>query len=77
MSRGPRSDMPYLTDAQVRAIRARRMTEVLLGRLELDAKDPLLVNPTIEYIGRCLQAHEVDTLKLLSRELMGMDPSPA
>lgn len=68
----PRSDQPLLTDAEVRSIRARRMTEVLLGRLELpNQTDPELVEPTVEYISRCLQAHEVDTLKLLMKETQG------
>jgi len=64
----PRSDQPLLTDADVRAHRARRIAEVLLNLLELDASDPALRDPCVEYLTRCLQAHEVDTLKLALRE---------
>ena len=67
MARGVRSDRPALTDGQIRAKRAVRILEVFEQATErtfpADAR-----SSTLEWLERCLLAHEQDTLVLALRE---------
>ena len=62
-----RSDRPQLSDEEVRSKRARRIVAVFEQYME--RKVPSESRPqTIEWLERCLLAHEQDTLILALRE---------
>lgn len=62
-----RSDRPALTDGELRAKRARRIIEVFEQAMEKKMSDKHR-DTTIEWLERCLLAHETDTLLLALRE---------
>lgn len=67
MSSSNRSDRPTLTDEVLRAKRARRIVEVFEQATETKMADKHR-DSTIEWMERCLLAHETDTLILALRE---------
>lgn len=62
-----RSDRPQLSDMKVRQKRARRIVAVFEQFMEQKIPDGNRPN-TIEWLERCLLAHEQDTLILALRE---------
>lgn len=63
MSSSNRSDRPMLTDGEVRAKRARRIIDVFEQAMEKEMSSQHR-DTTIEWLERCLLAHEQDTLIL-------------
>lgn len=66
-SNSNRSDRPQLSDMEVRQKRARRIVAVFEQFMERKVPDSNRPQ-TIEWLERCLLAHEQDTLILALRE---------
>ena len=62
-----RSDRPQLSDMEVRQKRARRIVAVFEQYMEQKVPEKRRAS-TIEWLERCLLAHEQDTLILALRE---------
>lgn len=69
-----RSDRPALTDSEVRRKRAEAIMRVFEQAMEREFPEDSR-GSTLEWLERCLHAHETDTLKLLWRDASGL-PRP-
>jgi len=62
-----RTDEPLSTDAEVRQRRASRMAELLRKLHGCKEPEAGQEDDLAQWISRCLMAHEVDTLSIVSR----------